>query len=569
MMDQPEIASTLYQDLRQHYVALLGQRDVGIRTVVQDLVRGNSTSSKIKFVPLALPLGMDDVEEFKELVIDRLVVATESTLQDAAVSQRQADVLTRYATQTADSRLRRVLDVLAQATQVQQVVIILHTLNKVSTAPLKNLLLLLREYHDLIEVPGEAGYRLRFLVAGEEQLWRLCRHKEDTAISPFNIARILFLDGLTPLQIRGKIPSASSEEAREIATFTGGVPLLVEYFQRLSQEQANPHDSAQYFPNLQPTWGGLGLQTQELLFSVTDGAVSFPSSIPDYQSPQIPDLKDAWSDAFWGGFLRLHDGVLTWRSPIHEAFVRKMREFEAASQSVRATIEERIARLERTLLDPQPPLSKREEAIALARETGNEELADLAQASQMQIPLAEQVARIQQLADNAPSAWLRTYCEIMKRWNADVQFMVLVGIVVGAKRYIRSFDVFMCHNSQDRLSVLPVAEDLVRAGMLPWLDIWEAPAGKQWQMVLEQDIERCKTTAVFVGRSGIGPWQIQEIFYVIDDFTRRNRPIIPVYLPGSRQVSKIPLFLRNYTWLDFNLTGVVSLQQIIDAIRQG
>ena len=177
MMEQQRLDTTLYQTLQQHYVALLGQRDSGIRAVIQQISSNNERERYLRFLPLTLPLDMDNVEEFKQVVIDRLTVVTEKVLGDATLSQRQADALARYANRGADIRLRSVLDVLGQGAPTQHVVVILHTLNKVATGPLKSLLLLLREYHDLISIPGEAGYRLRFLVAGDEQLWRLCRHK--------------------------------------------------------------------------------------------------------------------------------------------------------------------------------------------------------------------------------------------------------------------------------------------------------------------------------------------------------------------------------------------------------
>lgn len=568
MMEQQDLDTRLYQNLQQNYVALLGQRDSGVRAVIQQLSGNSDRLRYLRFLPLTLPLDMENVEEFKQIVIDRLTAVTENMLGDAVVSQRQAEVLTRYANRGADIRLRGVLDVLGRAEPTQRVVVILHTLNKVAAAPLKSLLLLLREYHDLISMPGEAGYRLRFLVAGDEQLWRLCRHKESSIISPFNIAKIMFVDGVPLDEIRARAMAPTEEAARDIAEFTGGVPLLVDWFERFGQEQLDPHDPTLYFSYIQSSWNGLLSVTQEALVGVIAGKNTFPSVIPDYESSAIPDLKGEWSDAFWGGFLRLRDGALTWRSPIHAAFVRRMAELAVAALLADAPIERRIEHLEQMLDDPGASAARRQEGIALARETGNDELATLLAFLQDHAPAEELSTRIQHLAIHARSVWLRTYCAIMTRSNGDLETMLLNGIILGAKRSIRSFDTFLCHNVQDTAQVLAIAEHLLRQGILPWLDVWEAPPGKLWQMILEEDIERCKSTVVFVGQSGIGPWQTLEIQTMLDDFTRRQRPIIPVILPETDQVPLIPPFLRNYTSVDMRRPESNAIQQIIDAIGQ-
>ena len=39
------------------------------------------------------------------------------------------------------------------------------------------------------------------------------------------------------------------------------------------------------------------------------------------------------------------------------------------------------------------------------------------------------------------------------------------------------FDVFMCHNSEDKPAVVALAEQLEVAGVRPWLDKWELRPG--------------------------------------------------------------------------------------------
>lgn len=570
MMERRQLSSALYQNLQQHYVALLGQRDTGMKAVVEELADANTRQAYLRFLPLTLPLDMENAEEFKQFVIDRLVTVTQSVLGDAALTQRQMETLERYASQTADARLRRILNVLGQGMQTQHVVVILRTLNRVAMGPLKSLLLLLREYHELIGFPGEAGYRLRFLVVGDEQLWQLCRRKESPAISPFNIAKVLFVSGLSPEDIRARTATTPEDVAQDIASYTSGVPLLVDCYERFNREGLDARKAELYFPYVQRPWSELLPETQEALVAVMDGAANFPSCIPDYESPSIPDVKGSWSDAFWGGFLRLSGDRLTWRSAIHEAFVRAMAQRSAVTRLEAASVEERILHFEHAFHAPGDRLTRRQEGISLARETGSNELADLLVALEGGATVDDLATRVQYLAIHAPSIWLRAYCQHVTgsagAVTDDLETKVLAGILVGAKRSLRAFDVFMCHNSQDKGQALEIAEGLLQAGKLPWLDVWEAPPGTIWQKVLEGDIKECKATAVFVGPSGMGPWHNMEIYAVLDEFTRRQRPIVPVFLPGAEQTADVPLFLRNFTWVDARQTGVNVIQQIIDAI---
>ena len=67
------------------------------------------------------------------------------------------------------------------------------------------------------------------------------------------------------------------------------------------------------------------------------------------------------------------------------------------------------------------------------------------------------------------------------------------------------FDVFLCHNSQDKPEVREIAQQLQQQGLKPWLDEWELRPGLSWQELLEEQIEYIKYAAVFVGSSGLGP----------------------------------------------------------------
>ncbi|MEH2304569.1 GUN4 domain-containing protein [Nostoc sp.] len=124
------------------------------------------------------------------------------------------------------------------------------------------------------------------------------------------------------------------------------------------------------------------------------------------------------------------------------------------------------------------------------------------------------------------------------------------------------FDVFLCHNSKDKPEVIEIAHELKRQGIKPWLDKWELRPGLGWQVLLEEQIENIKSAAVFVGSSGLGPWQSQEMRAFLNEFVERNCPVIPVLLGNTPQQPKLPVFLRGNTWVDFR-TDSEAIEQLI------
>lgn len=130
----------------------------------------------------------------------------------------------------------------------------------------------------------------------------------------------------------------------------------------------------------------------------------------------------------------------------------------------------------------------------------------------------------------------------------------------------QEFDVFLCHNSEDKPAVIEIARQLQNQNIKPWLDVWELRPGFDWQDLLEQQIEQVQSAAVFVGRSGFGPWQSKELKAFLREFNNQC-PIIPILLPGSLQKPKLPMFLRGNVWVDFRLEDPDPLKQLIWGIN--
>jgi hypothetical protein len=127
----------------------------------------------------------------------------------------------------------------------------------------------------------------------------------------------------------------------------------------------------------------------------------------------------------------------------------------------------------------------------------------------------------------------------------------------------QDFDVFLCYSAQDRPAIKQIGEQLKQHGILPWLDEWELRPGLPWQRILEQQITKIKTAAVFVGKSGLGPWQHMELDAFLREFVRHGNPIIPVLLSNAPQQPMLPIFLKGMTWIDFSSHEPDPLQQLI------
>jgi formylglycine-generating enzyme required for sulfatase activity len=128
---------------------------------------------------------------------------------------------------------------------------------------------------------------------------------------------------------------------------------------------------------------------------------------------------------------------------------------------------------------------------------------------------------------------------------------------------MEKFDVFLCHNSQDKPAVIEIANQLKANNINPWLDKWHLRPGSSWQDLLEDQINEIRTAAVFVGNSGLGPWQNEEIKAFIRAFVNRKCPVIPVLLPNAPQKPQIPLFLEGLMWVDFRQHDPEPLGQLI------
>ena len=112
------------------------------------------------------------------------------------------------------------------------------------------------------------------------------------------------------------------------------------------------------------------------------------------------------------------------------------------------------------------------------------------------------------------------------------------------------FDVFLSHNSKDKPTVIELSEQLKGRGVRVWLDVEELVPGRPFQQALERIIQTTVSAAILVGKDGLGPWEIPEMRACLQEFVRRSLPVIPVLLPSASTRPDLPLFLREFTWVD-------------------
>jgi hypothetical protein len=128
----------------------------------------------------------------------------------------------------------------------------------------------------------------------------------------------------------------------------------------------------------------------------------------------------------------------------------------------------------------------------------------------------------------------------------------VVTTVLRGKAEVAEFDVYLCHNWDDKPAVRELADKLRERGLRPWLDEDELRPGVPWHREMEEQIQRIPAVAVVVG-SEAGPWQDQEMSAFLRQFARRRCAVIPVLLPGVAR-PEVPVFLESYTWVDLGVT---------------
>ena len=113
------------------------------------------------------------------------------------------------------------------------------------------------------------------------------------------------------------------------------------------------------------------------------------------------------------------------------------------------------------------------------------------------------------------------------------------------------FDIFLCHNSEDKPEVKKIRDRLKHVGLHPWLDDGDLRAGGRWLKSLQERIVQIPSAAIFFGSHGIGRVQEHEIEILANEAMKRALPLIPVLLNSSVDKPNLSPLLELRGWVDF------------------
>jgi hypothetical protein len=121
------------------------------------------------------------------------------------------------------------------------------------------------------------------------------------------------------------------------------------------------------------------------------------------------------------------------------------------------------------------------------------------------------------------------------------------------------FDIFLSHNSEDKLAVIQLANKLKELDFNPWLDDWHLVPGESWLPVVNRVLETCTCCAVIIGPHGMGNVHESEMWVALQraletkQGDRRFRTI-PILLPNATRgdLARLPLYLTANTWIEFH-----------------
>src|SRR5271166_4368366 len=125
------------------------------------------------------------------------------------------------------------------------------------------------------------------------------------------------------------------------------------------------------------------------------------------------------------------------------------------------------------------------------------------------------------------------------------------------------FDVFLCHNSEDKPAVREISKKLAEKNLKPFLDEADIRPADSWHSIIGKQIETVKAAAVFFGSHGVSRWQSREIIALLNQSDKRGCPVIPVILTSDTKPVVVPWSLEGLHWVDFRATASHPLKRLI------
>src|SRR5271166_3095644 len=125
------------------------------------------------------------------------------------------------------------------------------------------------------------------------------------------------------------------------------------------------------------------------------------------------------------------------------------------------------------------------------------------------------------------------------------------------------FDVFLCHNSEDKPAVREISKKLAEKNLKPFLDEADIRPADAWHSIIGKQIETVEAAAVFFGSHGVSQWQSREMIALLNQSDKRGCPVIPVILTSDTKPVVVPWSLECLHWVDFRATDSQPLNRLI------
>ncbi|MGN9891775.1 toll/interleukin-1 receptor domain-containing protein [Micromonospora sp. L31] len=107
-------------------------------------------------------------------------------------------------------------------------------------------------------------------------------------------------------------------------------------------------------------------------------------------------------------------------------------------------------------------------------------------------------------------------------------------------------DAFLAYHSSDVNMVRRIATELKKLNARCWFDRDDLLPGQLVQDALEAALQNCRSTVVFIGAEGLGPWERFEYRHAVSTAVYNGQAIIPVLLNGPRFPADAPAFIRQF-----------------------
>ena len=139
----------------------------------------------------------------------------------------------------------------------------------------------------------------------------------------------------------------------------------------------------------------------------------------------------------------------------------------------------------------------------------------------------------------------------------------------GPPRREARFDVYVSYAKSDRPAATELARRLKSEGIEPWHDELNLRPGDDWRRAIETVLNEVASVAVFLGPSGLGPWQGPEVDQLLSRYEASGRPrLIPVLLPGAdpRELPKRMVRLKRVEFQS-TLDNPEAIRRLVQGIR--